>query len=205
MGTYTLAITGASGSVYGLRLLECLLRDGHDVTLVATVMGRRVMAHETGFELPPEAAREAVLSRFGLSDDAGLRVVAPDAMFDAVCSGSHRTDGMVVAPCSMGFAAKVAAGIADDLPSRAAGVCLKERRPLVLVARETPLSLIHLRNLTALAEAGAVILPAMPGFYHRPETVDDLVDHVAGKVLDVMGMEHALFRRWPREPEAERG
>lgn len=196
MGTYTLAMAGASGSVYGLRLLRCLLDGGHEVTLVVTDMGRRVMAYETGFELPGEGARGAVLARLGLTDGVRLRVAAPDAMFDAIASGSHRTDGMVVAPCSMGFAGKVAAGLADDLPSRAADVCLKERRPLVLVPRETPLSVIHLRNLTALAEAGAVIVPAMPGFYHRPATIEDLVDHVAGKVLDVLGIGHDLFERW---------
>ena len=117
-------------------------------------------------------------------------------MFDAIASGSHRTDAMVVAPCSMGFVAAVANGLAADLPQRAADVMLKERRPLVLVPRETPLSLIHLRNLTAAAEAGAIVVPAMPGFYAKPESVDDLVNFVVGKVLDVLDVEHSLFKRW---------
>jgi 4-hydroxy-3-polyprenylbenzoate decarboxylase len=113
-----------------------------------------------------------------------------------MASGSNRTDAMVVAPCSMGFLGSVAHGMADDLPERAADVMLKERRPLVLVPRETPLSLTHLRNLTAAAEAGAIIVPAMPAFYTKPATIDDLVGFVVGKVLDVLDVEHNLFKRW---------
>lgn len=200
MGTYVVAITGASGSVYGLAVLRGLLAAGHEATLVATDMGSQVTAYETGIELPGPGAEDRLRASAGLPAGKGLRIVAPDDMFDRIASGSDRFDGMVVAPCSMGFAGRVASGIADDLPARAADVCLKERRPLVLVPRETPLSLVHLRNLTALAEAGAVVLPAMPGFYHRPSSVDDLVAHVAGKVLDVLGVEHATFGRWGAEP-----
>lgn len=196
MGAYTIAVTGASGSVYGLRLLQCLLAGEHSVTFVATKMGAEVMAYETGLDLPATGARETLLERLALPDEVGLRVVAEDDMFDAIASGSHRDDGMVVAPCSVGFAGKVASGSADDLPARAADVCLKERRRLVMVVRETPLSLVHLRTLTLLAEAGAVILPAMPGFYHKPENVGDLVDYVIGKVFDSLDIDHRLFPRW---------
>ncbi|MBE0475480.1 MAG: UbiX family flavin prenyltransferase [Coriobacteriia bacterium] len=196
MGVYTLVVTGASGSAYGMRVLEQLLARGHEVTLVLTETGREIVAYELGFALPEEAPAEAVLRFLDLPYDRALRVVSPDAMFDAIASGSHRVDAMVVVPASMGFCGSLAAGLAGDLAERAADVLLKERRPLVVVPRETPLSLIHLRNLTTLAEAGAVIVPAMPAFYQRPETLDDLVNFVAGKVLDVLGVDHDLFPRW---------
>lgn len=197
MASYVVAITGASGSVYGLRLVEQLLGAGHEVALIATAMGREVMAYETGFTLPEgPGAATAVLGMLELPPTMPLRSIAPDAMFDEIVSGSARTDAMVVMPASMGFCASVAAGLAADLPERAADVMLKERRLLVMVPRETPLSLVHLRNLTTLAEAGAAIVPAMPAFYHRPKTLDDAVNFVVGKVLDVLGIEHRLFERW---------
>jgi 4-hydroxy-3-polyprenylbenzoate decarboxylase len=196
--TFVVVITGASGSVYGLRLVEQLLAAEHSVTLIVTKAGRDVMAYETGFAMPePTAgASEAVLRFLELPASAPLRVVSPDDLFDATASGSARTDAMVVCPASMGFVGSLAAGLASDLPERAADVMLKERRPLVLVPRETPLSLLHLRNLTSLAEAGAIIAPAMPAFYHRPGSLDDLVNFVVGKVLDQLGVGHTLVRRW---------
>jgi flavin prenyltransferase len=196
--TYVVAITGASGSVYGLRLVEQLLSAGNAVTLVVTKAGREVMAFETGFAMPDAGAPavEAVLRFLEVVPTAALRVVAVDDLFDAAASGSARIDGMAVCPASMGFCGSVAAGLAADLPERAADVMLKERRPLVLVPRETPLSLVHLRNLTKLSEAGAIIVPPSPAFYQRPSTIDDLVDFVVGKVLDQMGVEHQLFHRW---------
>jgi len=196
MGVYTVVITGASGSVYGLRLVEQLLVGGHGVTLIATEAGSQVMAHETGFNLPTENAAEAVRRYLEVGSDALLRVVAPNDLFDPIASGSRRVDAMVVAPCSMGFVGSIAAGLGADLPERAADVMLKERRPLVVVPRETPLSLIHLRNLTVIAEAGAIVVPAMPAFYQKPESLDDQVNFVVGKVLDVLGIEHSLYRRW---------
>lgn len=196
MKTYVVAITGASGSVYGLRLLEQLLGAGHAVTLVVTKAGREVMAYETGFALPEAGGAEAVLRFLELPPSVPLRVAAQDDLFDAAASGSARVDAMVVCPASMGFCGAVAAGMAADLPERAADVMLKERRPLVLVPRETPFSLIHLRNLTTLTEAGAVVVPAMPAFYQKPASIDDLIDFVVGKALDVLGVEHTLFRRW---------
>ncbi len=196
MGRYTVVVTGASGSVYGLRLVEQLLLADHEVVFCMTDAGREVCAYETGFDLPAEEPAAALRAFLELPSEVFLRAACPADLFDPIASGSYRVDGMVVAPASMGFCATVASGIADDLPARAADVCLKERVPLVLVPRETPLSLVHLRNLTALTEAGAIVLPAMPGFYHRPKDIDDLVNHVAGKVLDVLGIDHALFERW---------
>lgn len=196
MNVYTVAITGASGSVYGLRLVEQLLAGGHAVTLVATEAGSQVMAYETGFQLPAEDAAPALLRFLEMPSNAALRVVSPNDLFDAIASGSRKVDAMIVAPCSMGFIGSLAAGLGSDLAERAADVMLKERRPLVLMPRETPLSLIHLRNLTSLAEAGAIIAPAMPAFYHRPETLDDQVNFVVGKVMDLVGIEHDLYKRW---------
>jgi len=199
MGTCTVVVTGASGSAYGLRLIEQLVLAGHGVTVCFTEAGREVTAFELGFELPTDDAGIAAVSLatfLELPSAEGLRVTYPDDLFDPIASGSHQTDAMVVAPCTVGFVASVANGLASDLPERAADVMLKERRPLVLVPRETPLSLIHLRNLTSAAEAGAIIVPAMPAFYTKPETVDDLVDFVVGKVLDVLEVQHDLLKRW---------
>jgi 4-hydroxy-3-polyprenylbenzoate decarboxylase len=196
VGHYILAITGASGSAYGLRVLEQLLSKGHDVVLTMTESGRDVTGHEIGFDLPAEDPAAAVLGFLELPAESRLRVACPDDLFDPIASGSHQADAMLVAPASMGFCASVAAGLGSDLPERAADVMLKEKRPLVLLPRETPLSVIHLRNLTSLAEAGAVIVPAMPAFYQRPATIDDQINFVAGKVLDQLGIEHDLFVRW---------
>lgn len=196
MKVFTVVITGASGSVYGLRLVEQLLAAGHAVTLIVTPVGRKVMAYETGFVLPESGGREAVLGYLEVDAAARLRVVDPGDIFDAVASGTRKVDAMVVCPASMGFIGSVASGLASDLAERAADVMLKERRPLVLVPRETPLNLIHLRNLTTLAEAGAVVVPAMPAFYSKPDSIDDLVNFVVGKVLDVLGVEHDLLKRW---------
>lgn len=199
MGRCTVAVTGASGSCYGMRLIEQLVLAEHEVSVVFTDAGREVTAFELGFELPASDARAAAaaLAKYlELPSTDRLRVTYPDQRFDSIASGSHHTDAMVVAPCSMGFVAAVANGLADTLPQRAADVMLKERRPLVLMPRETPLSLIHLRNLTAVAEAGAIVVPAMPAFYTKPESIDDLVNFVVGKVLDTLEVEHDLFKRW---------
>ena len=199
MGACTVVVTGASGSVYGMRLIEQLVLAGHDVSVVFTDAGREVTAFELGFELPTDDSRVAAVALAAfleLPTAERLRVAYPGDLFDAIASGSHRTDAMVVCPCSMGFVASVATGLANDLPERAADVMLKERRPLVLVPRETPLSLVHLRNLTAVAEAGAIVVPAMPAFYQKPESIDDLVGFVVGKVLDVLEVDHNLFKRW---------
>lgn len=199
MARIAVIMTGASGSAYGMRLAEQLVSLGHEIVFCATQTGREVCAFELGFELPtgdPEAAGKALAGFLEIPSAEHIRVAYPDDMFDAIASGSHSIDAIIVAPASMGFCAAVASGLASDLPERAADVALKERRPLVLVPRETPLSLVHLRNLTALTEAGAIIVPAMPAFYQRPTTIDDLVSFVVGKVLDVLGIEHSLFDRW---------
>ena len=196
MSEFTVVVTGASGSVYGLRLVEQLLAGGNSVTFIATKAGREVTAFETGLSLPETGGRDELLRFLELPPSVPLRVVGPDELFDRAASGSSAADAMIVCPASMGFIASVAGGLASDLPERAADVMLKERLPLVFVPRETPLSLIHLRNMTALAEAGAVLVPAMPAFYHKPQTLDDQVNFVVGKVLDVLGIEHSLFHRW---------
>ena len=196
MGRYTVVITGASGSAYGMRVVEQLALAGHEVSVSMTESGRDVTSYELGFDLPMEEPAKAIKRYLELTEEAQVRYACANDLFDPIASGSHRVDAMVVVPASMGFIASVANGLANNLPERAADVMLKERKTLVLVPRETPLSLVHLRNLTRLAEAGAVILPAMPAFYQRPQTIDDQVSFVAGKVLDVLGVEHSLFGRW---------
>lgn len=199
MARIVVIMTGASGSAYGMRLTEQLISLGHEVVFVATTAGAEVCAHELGFELPAgdaEAAAAALASFLELPSETGLRVAYSEDLFDPIASGSYPLDAVIVAPASMGFCASVASGLGSDLPERAADVALKERRPLVVVPRETPLSLVHLRNLTALTEAGAIVVPASPGFYHKPGSVDDLISFVVGKVLDVLGVEHDLFKRW---------
>lgn len=196
MSSWFVTITGASGSVYGLRLVEQMLTAGNAITLVVTEAGREVMAFEAGLALPDPlaTAAQSVLRFLELPETLPLKVAAQNDLVDAAGPGSSRTAGMIVCPASMGFCASVAAGLASDLPERVADVMLKEQRPLVLVPRETPFSLVHLRNLTALAEAGAVVVPASPAFYGRPSGIDDLVDFVVGKVLDQIGVEHRLYR-----------
>lgn len=192
------AVTGASGAAYAQRFLRALLDAGRETVLLITEPARLVIAHELGVSIPATdqlPAAKAWLGADGANADA-LRVADRSDLMDPICSGTHRAAAMVVIPCSMATLAGVATGRADDLVFRSADVMLKERRPLVLVPRETPLSLIHLRNMVAASEAGATILPAMPGFYHGPRTIDDLVDHVVGKVLDLLGIDHGLTRRW---------
>jgi 4-hydroxy-3-polyprenylbenzoate decarboxylase len=196
------AITGASGSVYGLRLTAELLRAGCRVSLLLSEPGRQVLNYETslGWSAERGARQQQVRDYF-----ASRQVVCLDDadLFAAEASGSSAPDAMVICPCSMGSAGRVAAGLSATLLERAADVMLKERRPLLVVPRETPLSVIHLDNLLRLARAGAVIIPAMPAFYHAPQTIDELVAFVVGKVLDQLGIGHELFKRWGGEGSAE--
>lgn len=187
-----LAITGASGSIYGLRLLEELLKAGHNVTLVASASGLEVCRYETGIALNDS---ESLKQRWGLPG-AALTICSATDLWAPEASGSAAPDGMVIAPCSMGTVGRIAAGISGNLIERAADVMLKERRPLLLLPRETPFSTIHLENLLKLSQCGARIIPAMPGFYHIPRSMDDLINFVVGKLLDQLGVEHDLFRRW---------
>ncbi len=187
-----LAITGASGSIYGLRLLEELLRDKHQVTLVVSESGLEVCRYETGVGL---SDAETLKQRWGLPA-ASLTIRGVSDLWAPEASGSAAPEAMVIAPCSMGTVGRIAAGISGNLIERAADVMLKEQRPLLLLPRETPFSTIHLENLLKLSQCGARIIPAMPGFYHKPATVAELVDFVVGKLLDQLGISHALFRRW---------
>jgi len=185
-----LALTGASGAPYGVRLLEVLARHEVPVWLITTSHGMRLLKDECGIE-SLDALRTA-------TGGSWTSVTAfPDGDRGALpASGSQRTHGMVVCPCSMGTVAAIAAGTSRSLVERAADVTLKERRKLVLVPRETPLSLVHLRNLVAVTEAGAVVIPAAPGFYHRPSSVAELVDFIVQRVLDQLGLEIEIARRW---------
>jgi flavin prenyltransferase len=190
------AITGASGSPYAVRLLEVLLKAGRTVHLVISPAATQVMERELGVRID--------LDRFDPAALLGARNVNASRLhyhhfrdFSAgIASGSFLTGGMAVCPCSMGTAGAIAHGLSENLIHRAGDVHLKERRKLVLVPRETPLGLVQLRNLAACAEAGAVVLPAMPAFYTRPRSVADMIDFVVGRVCDQLGVEHRLFERW---------
>lgn len=186
------AITGASGSIYGLRLLEELLRVGHQVTLVASESGLEVCRYETGVELD----KADTLKLHWNLPDANLTIRSVTDLWAAEASGSAAPDVMVIAPCSMGTVGRIAAGISGNLIERAADVMLKEHRPLLLLPRETPFSTIHLENLLKLSRCGVRIIPAMPAFYQKPATLDDMVNFVVGKLLDQLGVEHTLFKRW---------
>jgi len=187
-----MAITGASGAPYAVRLLEQLLAADRQVWLIVTSHGLRLLRTELELD-----SVDALRQRIGVDAWRRLVTVYDDADRGAApASGSARNVGMVICPCSMGTLSAVSIGASRSLVERAAGVMLKERRRLVLVPRETPLSAIHLQNMLRLARAGAVILPAAPGFYNRPQSVQELVDFVVARVLDQLDVEHALSRRW---------
>jgi len=199
MKQIVVAITGASGSIYGLRLTEELLRADCRVALLLTKSGLDVLRYETGLEWEGTTSARKQLMRDYFGGSKRLEHYDEKDLFAPVASGSSSPDAMVIVPCSMGTAGRVAAGMGGNLIERAADVVLKERRNLILVPRETPLSQIHLENLLRLSRAGAHILPAMPAFYHRPKTVEALVDFVVGKILDSLGFRHKLFQRWGEE------
>jgi len=190
------ALTGASGSIYGIRLMEELVKRGFLLTVAASESGQLVCREETGLDLSgdPPAVTARLSAHLGVK--LGVEVVAADNLFACAASGSAAPAAMVVVPCSMGTLARIACGASGNLIERAADVMLKEHRPLLLVPRETPLSEIHLENMLRLSRAGVRIIPAMPGFYHRPQTMDDLVNFVVGKVLDQLGIPNDLFKRW---------
>jgi 4-hydroxy-3-polyprenylbenzoate decarboxylase len=188
-----LALTGASGAPYGLRLLEVLARRKLPVWLIPSSHGMRLLRDESGID-----SIEALQTATG--GDWSSVTVFPDSDRGALpASGSRRTSGMVVCPCSMGTVAAIACGTSRSLVERAADVTLKERRRLILVPRETPLSLVHLRNLVAVTEAGAIVIPAAPGFYHRPTQVSELVDFVVQRILDHLELDIEIARRWTGE------
>lgn len=199
-GDLVLAITGASGSRYGTRLLEVLLRAGRTVHLVISPAAGEVFERELGGPVPLDprhftphtllgpVAGELDLARLHYHDVRNFQA--------GIASGSFLTAGMAVCPCSLGTVAAIAHGVGENLIHRAADVHLKERRKLVLVPRETPLGVVQLKNLLAVAEAGAVVLPAMPAFYTLPRSVDEMIDFVVGRVCDQLGVAHGLLRRW---------
>jgi flavin prenyltransferase len=195
--TITLAFTGASGMPYALRLLECLLQSGTRVYLLYSQAAQIVTQQEMNLALPSKAKEAEIFFRDKYRANAGqLHVFGREEWFAPIASGSNPGDAMVVCPCSMGTLAAIAAGLSDNLIERAADVMLKESRKLILVPRETPLSGVHLENMLKLSRSGAVILPANPGFYHRPGSVQDLVDFVVARILDHLGIAHKLVARW---------
>ena len=203
-----LAITGASGSAYALRLAQVLLAAGKHLHLVVSGAARQVMARELEAEFPGNGAAAAEwLAMIELTPNAAfpqgsVRAYGTSDYSAGIASGSFLTSGMVICPCSMGTLSAIATGASTNLIQRAADVHLKERRPLVLVPRETPLSLIQLENMTRLSHAGATIMPSMPGFYHQPMQIADLVDFVVARILDHLHVEHTLMERWGAENES---
>ena len=200
MGRYVVGISGASGAAYVRRVLQVLASGGHELDLVVTGSGAKVLDVEEGVSITGDSQTDMEeLSRWlghDLGSLSGLRWHHEANVAADIASGSCHVDGMVVAPCSGGTLARIANGMSGNLLERAADVTLKERRRLILMTRETPLSLIHLRNMVAVTEAGAIVLPASPGFYHNPKTIDDLVDMVAGRILYHLGVDNDLLQVW---------
>jgi 4-hydroxy-3-polyprenylbenzoate decarboxylase len=192
-----MAITGASGAPYAVRLLEALVQAQQRVQLIVSDHGLRLLRTETDI-----GTVEGLRARVGgAAWDANVALFDDNDRGAAPASGSARNRGMVICPCSMGTISAISQGTSRSLVERAADVALKERRTLILVPRETPYSAIHLENMLRLTRAGAVVLPASPGFYHRPTSIDELVDFVVARVLDHLGVEHTIGRRWGDEPE----
>jgi 4-hydroxy-3-polyprenylbenzoate decarboxylase len=195
--TIAVGITGASGAIYAVRTVAALLERGCLVELVASDLGRRLLREELGPEATVERLADYVAARYGDGVRKGnLTVHSNKDVGASIASGSYACDGMIIVPCSMKTLSGVAHGSARNLIERAADVMLKECRKLIVVPRETPMSLPQLRNLVQCAEAGAMVLPAMPAFYQKPSTIDDLSDFIAGKILSALGIEHALYPAW---------
>ena len=195
-------ITGASGAIYATRTVAALLSIGVDVELVVSDYGRRLLRDELGESASLDRLQPFLAAKYGESVAAGTVTVHNNRDLGAtIASGSHGCSGMVVVPCSMKSLAGIAHGLSRNLIERAADVMLKERRTLVLVPRETPMSLPQLKNMVLCAEAGAMILPAMPAFYQLPKTLDDLADFMAGKILSSLGFEHDLYPQWTGQVE----
>ena len=189
-------ITGASGALYGVRTLAALMERGYQIEVVVSDLGRRVLREELG-DVVIDRLADYLVSKYGQVVRVGALAVRSNKDVGAeIASGSHRCDAMVIVPCSMKTMAAVAHGLSRNLIERSADVMLKEQRRLILVPRETPMSLPQLRNMVLCAEAGALVMPAMPAFYQGPRTLDDLADFMAGKILTALGVEHDLYPAW---------
>jgi 4-hydroxy-3-polyprenylbenzoate decarboxylase len=195
--TITLAITGASGAAYAIRLLECLLAADYQVYLLYSSAARVVFDTEIDLKLPaaPEAASSLLTEKFNAKKDQ-LIVFGKTQWFSPVASGSAAPKKMIVCPCSTGTLAAISQGMSDNLIERAADVVIKERGQLILVPRETPYSSIHLQNMLTLSQMGVTIMPASPGFYHKPNSINDLVDFMVGRLLDHLGVDQNIMPRW---------
>lgn len=193
----TLAITGASGSAYALRLLECLLAANYQIYVLCSSAAKVVFDTEVGLKLPssPDAASQFLTDKFQAKPEQ-ITVFGKEQWFSPVASGSAAPKQMVVCPCSTGTLAAISQGMSDNLIERAADVVIKERGQLILVPRETPFSTIHLQNMLSLSQQGVTIMPAAPGFYHNPESIEDLVDFMVGRMLDHLGIEQSIMPRW---------
>ncbi len=195
---FVLAITGASGSVYGLRLLQYLLEVGQPVDLLVSKAALQVMHEEMSLTFGDDL-QAGLINYLSLPTSSPLVLHNLGNYGASVASGSYRTKGMAIVPCSIGTLGALAAGLTENLVHRAAAVCLKERRKLLILVREMPFGHIQLKNMLALSEAGAVVACASPGFYHKPQTIQDQVDFVVGRVLDQFGFDHRLFKRWKED------
>lgn len=198
---FVVAITGASGSVYGLRLVQFLLSKNQPIELLISKAALMVMKEENDLVFG-ENLKDELIKHLNLAQDVPLTVHALTNYGATVASGSYKTRGMAVVPCSLGTLGALASGLTENLIHRAAAVCLKERRPLMIVVREMPFGHIQLKNMLALSEAGAIVSCASPGFYHKPESVQDQIDFVVGRVLDQFGFDNQLFKRWKSEQRA---
>ncbi|WP_447556089.1 flavin prenyltransferase UbiX [Vreelandella sp. EE22] len=193
----SVALTGASGAQYGLRLIEVLVSAGHEVWVLISKAAHMVIATETDVELPakPERLQEALTALSG-AQPGQIRCFGREDWMAPVASGSGAPSAMVICPCSTGTLSAVATGASNNLIERAADVAIKERRTLVMVPRETPFSAIHLEHMLTLSRLGVVVLPAAPGFYHRPNSIEDLVDFIVARILNQLGIAHTLMPRW---------
>lgn len=198
MAGYVVALTGASGAKYGIRLAQELLKRGDDVDIIISPSGFLILEEELGLKLSDKDAERGLRAVLKGDLKGSLRHIPSNDLAAGIASGSSIKKAMIICPCSMGTLSRVATGSSTNLIERAADCFLKERRTLVLVPRETPLNSIHLENMLKLSNMGAVILPAMPAFYTKPQSIDDMVDFIVGKTLDVLGIENSLYKRWKK-------
>ena len=200
MKKYILGISGGSGGLYSISVLKGIVNAGHKCFLVTSKPGRRILSLETDTKLSGNADKDKkiLVEKFNFNEDL-LEVIDENDVGASIASGSFRTSGMAIVPCSTGSLGSLANGISRGLIERAADVCLKERRKLIIVPRETPYSLIHLENMTKLTRAGAIILPASPGFYNLPEKIDDLIDMISSRVLEKLDIEPENLKEWKGE------